>query len=248
VDEPMFADGATSALSITFDDARPSQLDVALPILSAHGVRATFYVLPDSVRARRDEWVGVAMAGHEIGNHTATHPCPANHRSAYQPAARRDDLEDYTPKRIALDIRRADREIRSLLGVRPTTFAYPCGHSSVGRGRRKASFVPLIAKRFVAGRGYLSETANDPVRCDLAELDAYKVDDLARAELVELVDGESDRARWTVIVAHDVGEGGEFCLAPDALTSLCQHVTRSKRTWVAPVAEVASQIRRHRAP
>ena len=35
--------GRACALSLTFDDARASQLAVGLPILRAHGVRASFF-------------------------------------------------------------------------------------------------------------------------------------------------------------------------------------------------------------
>ena len=48
----LFPGGASVALSLSFDDARDSQLDVALPVLEEHGVSATFYVLPEPVRRR----------------------------------------------------------------------------------------------------------------------------------------------------------------------------------------------------
>lgn len=169
--QSVFPRGAHAALSLSFDDARPSQLALGLPILDAHQVRATFYVVPKSVRSQQDEWRGAAAAGHEIGNHTATHPCSVNHVSS-----RSDGLEDYTITRIKANIDRASREIEMLLGIRPQTFAYPCGQTFVGRGRHKASFVPVVARRFVAGRGYRSETANDPSGCDLALLDAHHAD------------------------------------------------------------------------
>ena len=70
--------GAGVALSLTFDDARDSQLDVAVPILDAHGIRATFFVLPGPASHRQSDWQTVLRNGHQIGNHTVTHPCSAN--------------------------------------------------------------------------------------------------------------------------------------------------------------------------
>lgn len=65
------------AVSLTFDDARDSQLEVLVPMLDTYGLRATFYVLPEPVSRRQPDWQAVVQAGHEIGNHTVTHPCSA---------------------------------------------------------------------------------------------------------------------------------------------------------------------------
>ena len=53
--------------------------------------------------------------------------------------------------------------------MKPRTFAYPCGQRFVGRGFEVRSYVPPVAERSLAGRGYLDESANDPAVCDLAE-------------------------------------------------------------------------------
>ena len=46
----FWPEGKKTALSLTFDDARLSQVDQGLPLLDAYGVKATFYVL-DSANA-----------------------------------------------------------------------------------------------------------------------------------------------------------------------------------------------------
>ena len=38
----FWLEGKTAALSLTFDDARLSQVDQGLPLLDAYGVKATF--------------------------------------------------------------------------------------------------------------------------------------------------------------------------------------------------------------
>lgn len=71
-----FFGGADAAISLQFDDSMMSQLDNALPLLNARGIRATFFVNTDSYqyKARRLQWeVDVLKAGHELGNHTAHH-------------------------------------------------------------------------------------------------------------------------------------------------------------------------------
>lgn len=122
------------AVSLTFDDSRDTQLDVAVPILDAFGVQATFFVLPDPVSRRRSDWQAVVRKGHEVGNHTVSHPCSANFGFS-----RRNALEDYSLPRIEAEIDEASGRIERLLGVRAETFAYPCGQSSVGRGEGRTS-------------------------------------------------------------------------------------------------------------
>ncbi|HEX5322287.1 MAG TPA: polysaccharide deacetylase family protein, partial [Capsulimonadaceae bacterium] len=55
-----------------------SQIEQGLPILDSHGFRATFYVNPHSARSRSEDWRRALATGHEIGNHTVTHPCSVN--------------------------------------------------------------------------------------------------------------------------------------------------------------------------
>jgi peptidoglycan-N-acetylglucosamine deacetylase len=232
-----FPGRAKGAVSVTFDDARASQLDRGVPVLDRHGVRATFYVLPLAVAKRPDDWKRAVATGHEIGNHTMTHPCSANHSSS-----RANPLEALTVEQLDHDIAAADDEIDALLGVRPRTFAYPCGQTAVGRGEHKASYVPIVARRFVAGRGYRSETANDPAVCDLALVDAFHADGMDAVALLELVDRAVEQERWTVLVCHEVGASGPLGIAEDALDALCRGIAGNPRVWVAPVAEVAERI------
>src|SRR5579862_2020896 len=165
----FWPDGKTAALSLTFDDARISQVETGLPILDEYGVRGTFYVLPDAVRRRMDQWKGALATGHEVGNHTLSHPCSGNF-----PWSRYNALESYTLDRIEQELIAADNEIEDLLGITPTSFAYPCGHRFVGRGQELQSYVPLVARRFTAGRSWRDEVPNDPATCDLAQLNGVE--------------------------------------------------------------------------
>ena len=233
----VFPQPATVAVSLSFDDARSSQLD-AVQILQEHGIRASFYVLPSGVAAAPDRWRAVALSGHEIGNHTRTHPCSANFEFSGANA-----LEDKTMHDIAADIDAASQDLEDLLGVQPKTFAYPCGQSFIGRGGRRQSYVPLVAARFVAGRGYASETGNLPHRCDLAHLQAYVIDGLDAGALQFLVDAGMARGEWVIMVGHDVGQHGRQTVPTRELDRFCRRMIRDDRIWIAPVLQVAQQIR-----
>ncbi len=193
-------EGKRAAVSLTFDDARPSQIDTGLPLLEKLGVRATFFVLPDNVEKRVEGWKRAAAQGHEIGNHSMTHPCTGNYAFS-----RANALEDYDLERMAKDIDAAQAAIRKLLGISPVSFAYPCGQSFVGRGRQTRSYVPLVAERFLLGRGYMGEAANDVAAFDLSQAMGTPFDDMAPEEVLKLVKAAAAEGRWIVLVGHDIG-------------------------------------------
>src|ERR1019366_1180448 len=87
------------AVSLTFDDARLSQIDRGLAVLTPSGVKATFYVSPESVKKRVEGWKRAVADGHEIGNHTMTHPCSGNLAWSSKNA-----LENYTLEQISQQI------------------------------------------------------------------------------------------------------------------------------------------------
>ncbi|MGC9327044.1 MAG: polysaccharide deacetylase family protein, partial [Candidatus Hinthialibacter sp.] len=127
-DKPFpWPEGKRCAVSLTFDDARLSQIDAGIPLLNQYNVKATFYVSPHSLLRRVEGWKAAAAAGHEIGNHTMSHPCTGNY------AFSRDNaLEDYDLDRIAKEMDDANRLIFKHLQVEPESFAYPCGQKFVG--------------------------------------------------------------------------------------------------------------------
>jgi peptidoglycan-N-acetylglucosamine deacetylase len=93
--------GKRAAISLSFGDARLSQIDRGIAILDKHGVKATFYVSPDGLRKRLSGWRAAVEAGHEIGNHTVHHPCTGNFSWS-----RGHALEDYDLPRMDCGWRR----------------------------------------------------------------------------------------------------------------------------------------------
>jgi peptidoglycan/xylan/chitin deacetylase (PgdA/CDA1 family) len=79
-----------AALSLSFDDARMSQVDSGTSLLDQFGIKATFFVVPSDVEERIDGWRQAVTNGHEIGNHTLTHPCTGNFSWS-----RKNALENY---------------------------------------------------------------------------------------------------------------------------------------------------------
>lgn len=86
-------EGKQMAISLSFDDARESQVLIGTDLLNQFEVKATFYVVPSSVKKQLDGWKNAVKSGHEIGNHTLTHPCTGNFSWS-----RKNALEDYSKR------------------------------------------------------------------------------------------------------------------------------------------------------
>jgi len=237
---------AGGAVSLTFDDGARSQRERAVPLLEAAGLRGTFYLNPrgdegageGSWAARLEVWRAVAAAGHELGNHTVSHPCARNFGFAEE----RRTLEGMTLEELEADIDLAEARLRHVAGPGPRSFAYPCYQDSVGEGPAKRSYVPVIATRFAAGRTR-GERPNHPARCDLHHLWSFPAERMTGAELVGLCEQAAGEGAWTILTFHGVSEGG-LPVAESDLAQLCAHLGRhAGRIWTAPVAEIASAVR-----
>lgn len=237
-------EGKRAAVSFSFDDARLSQVDVGLPLLDRYGAKATFYVSPRSMVKRLEGWKKAAAAGHEIGNHSATHPCSGNYAFSAKNA-----LEDYTLTRMEENVDEANREIERQLGVKPVTFAYPCGQKFVGRGLQTQSYVPLVAKRFLAGRGFNDESANDPVRVDLAQILGIDSDGMSFEQMKRLADSAAAQGRWLVFAGHEIGPPGNQTTLAAELERFLQHAKDpASGIWLDTVKAVAAYIQARRNP
>ena len=234
--------GKRAAISLTFDDARFSQIDNGLPILDEYGTKATFYVSINNLEKRVDAWKKAAANGHEIGNHTMTHPCSGNF-----PFARERALENYTLEEMRNELEQSNNIIERLLGVRPVSFAYPCGQKYVGRGRELKSYIPLVAEEFLAGRGWMDEWANDPAFCDMAQLMGVELDGKDFEQVKQLFDRTLVNGGWLVFCGHDIGEGGRQTTLSSTLKALCEYAQDpANGLWLDTVEEVASYILKQR--
>ncbi len=236
-------DGKRAAISLSFDDARPSQVDAGVPLFDRHRVKATFYVSPGRVQERLDAWKKAAANGHEIGNHSMNHPCTANFSWS-----RAHALEDYSLEQIRAELTGANAAIQRDLGIVPSTFAYPCGQKFVGRGRDLQSYVPVAAELFIASRGWMDENSNDPVLCDMAQLLGVPSDNRDFANIKPLIDGAAQSGRWLILAGHEIGQSDEPQTTQlQMLDDLCRYATDpANGLWIDTVQSVAGYILKQR--
>jgi peptidoglycan/xylan/chitin deacetylase (PgdA/CDA1 family) len=107
------------AIALTFDDGPSEGTPALLEILSRYGVRATFFQCGANVERLPATARAVALAGHEIGNHSYAHPLFCFRSAGF----------------IEQDMARAQRAIAERTGVTPAWFRAPFGARWFGMAR-----------------------------------------------------------------------------------------------------------------
>lgn len=234
---------AEAAVSLTYDDGRVSQLDFAVPDLELFRFRGTFYLTHDNpfVESRADSWRAVHSRGHEIGNHSYSHPSP-------------EELTGYDAGDILAEVGYGALWLKRLIGPDPErSYAYPGGATAIGtHNEDRDSYVKAISRYHSVARA-AGGLPNDPlnVRPPVAILNASLFDTPNGFELAQLkhyCEVARRHGHWAVIMFHDV-------IPPEYPTGggqINQNVHRQflgylrvEPFWVAPVKEVANYIFRH---
>ena len=105
-------DRGTPRVALTFDDGPdPVHTRRVLEILDRYGVRATFFCVGHHVAALPDEVRRIAAAGHELGNHSWSHPY----------------LPDLTADQLREQLDRTAEVVARVAGEAPTRFRPPYG-------------------------------------------------------------------------------------------------------------------------
>jgi peptidoglycan/xylan/chitin deacetylase (PgdA/CDA1 family) len=191
------------AVTLTYDDALPTQLNVAAPLLKQHNLVATFFVT--DVRANPAPWAALLADGHELASHTLIHPCPKVNTWVAPGKAN----EDYDLARMGTELDQSVELLKTMGQKPPFTFAYPCGVTWVGDSQE--SYIPLIEERFSAARG----VASAPVQ---AGVNLYEVPATfsmgTGPELIAIAEQAKTQKTWVVYGFH--GIGGDSNITPAA--------------------------------
>lgn len=240
--EFKWPEGKKMGLSLTFDDARLSQIDKGIPVLDKYNVKATFYVSPDNMEQRIAGWKKVVKNGHDIGNHSIIHPCSGNFTWA-----RKKAIEDYTLKSMNAELDSASKIIENTLGVIPSSYAYPCGQTFVGKGKETHSLIPLISAMFESGRNWLAEAPNDPVYCDMAQLTGMELDGKTFEQVKVLIDNAKESGSWLVLAGHEIDERGSQTSILNTIEAICKYANDpANEIWIDDVHAIAEYVREKR--
>jgi peptidoglycan/xylan/chitin deacetylase (PgdA/CDA1 family) len=101
-----------SYIAMTFDDGPSATLTPKLlDILAAHHIKATFFVIGENVAEHPEIVARAAREGHEIGNHSWSHP----------------NFAKMSDASVRSQLQRTDDAIKSATGARPTLLRPPYG-------------------------------------------------------------------------------------------------------------------------
>ncbi len=176
----LFRTGSSQdgAVALTFDDGpSPEWTPAILDILKAAGVKATFFLVGNEVERHPEIVRRIVAEGHEIGNHSFTHP----------------NLAEATPTLIKLELNATQRLIESLTGHSTTLFRPPYNADS-----RPSKIEELAPIGIAQSLGYMTILENvdpkdweKPTKNQLIE--RVKTE-LPNGNIILLHDGGGDRS------------------------------------------------------
>jgi len=160
-----------SQMALTFDDGPndPHTLHL-LDVLAKHNAKATFFLIGKYVRQRPDIVRAIAAAGHEIGNHTDSHP----------------NLILVSAARLRQELSDCSKVLEDALGTKITLFRPPFGgrRPNVLRTARGMGLIPVMWS--VTGYDWSAKSAAEIVGKVNRQIDSSPK---AQGEIVLLHDG-----------------------------------------------------------
>lgn len=193
--------GKSCAVVLTYDDALNIDLDNVTPCLDSAGLKGTFYLVGDSpvVSSRLNEWRSAALNGHELGNHSLTHPCDGSLPGRSWVTAEHD-LSRYSTERMVNEIRVTNTLLHAIDGKTERTFAFTCGDIKTGTG----FFYDSLKTEFVGARGVQSgfQTIKE---IDLSNIRSFGIDGQTDSEMIDLVKKAMETKTLLVFLFHGVG-------------------------------------------
>jgi len=234
--------GKTAAIALTYDDALDSQLRYAVPQLAGAQMKATFFLDEILGPAGIRRWREVQRAGHQLGNHSLHHPCPA----AMLAGRPQYHTEDYDAARMLDEIAVMNDVLFGIDGLESRSYSVPCSQMKLGDGEytealRRSGLVKYVR---TGGDAYRS------VITDFKALDMFQVpswgpvDGPDGGQLIAYV--ERVRAAHGLGVFQFHGVGGDYlAVSAQAHHELIDYLAAHREVWVAPFADILDYVSSH---
>ena len=245
-DTPAFPwpDGQRAAVSLSYDDTLPSQLDVAIPALDRHGLKGSFYLTlaAGPLRQRLAEWRAAARNGHELGNHSLFHQCSARGpgRQWVQPA---QDLDTTSVAQMRAQLEVANSMLHAIDGSTEFTFTAPCGD----RNARDGDYIGQVADLFLGIKLVGGSVVPDMWTLDPAAVPVTVPVDTSGAELIALVEEAGRRGTMVNFTFHGIG-GDHLAVGAQAHEELLAFLAANReRYWTATFRDQMRWVRQQQA-
>ncbi|MBV8976633.1 MAG: glycosyltransferase [Alphaproteobacteria bacterium] len=207
-------------VALTFDDGPdPEWTPEILDILKAKGVKAAFFVIGENAEAYPDLIERIYAEGHELGNHTFTHP----------------NLADTPGEAVTLELNATQRLIQALTGHSMRLFRPP--YLGDAEPASTDEITPVeIAQRM----GYV--TVGEHVDTEDWQLPAPET--MIRTSFAELTNPNPE-FRGNIILLHDAG--GDRSRTVQVLAPLIERLQASHYK-IVPLSELAGLTREQVMP
>lgn len=235
--------GKTAAVSLAYDDALPSQLDVALPQLNKAGLKASFYLplAAPTLSSRLADWRAAAAAGHELGNHSLFHQCSRAKPGRSWVSPQRD-LDTIPASKLVDEIRLGNAFLQAIDGKTVRTYTAPCT-DQLAQGE---PYLPLIQQDFVAIKALTGGVVSDMQQLDPYQVPVLTPHDVSGAELIALVQQAGASGGMVNFTFHGVG-GDHLSISAQAHQQLVDYLAANPQYWTAPFVELMQHVKQQQA-
>ena len=231
--------GAKAAVVLTYDDAAPSQLDHAVPVLDKAGLKGSFFL--SNVRIEDVErWRKVGASGHELANHTLFHPC----LSGTFDMPRQQQLEQHTPQSVLREIAQQNVLLKALDGHDHHGFAVPCGQTLAGG----VDYLPVLKSAGLVTYSRTAEESEADLSRKAADFDAFNLPGRGFAtpdgadKMIAFAQQAVNGGGMAVYVFHGVG-GDHLSVTAEDHARLVEWLAAHRSTvWVATMQQAVDWI------
>ncbi len=219
--------GHKAAASFTFDDASESHITNLFPLAEKLGVKVTCFLTGDSWYFRHNyhKFLQMAQAGHEMGNHTETHP-------------KLTQLSDADRRREILDYKKFLKE--QLPGLPFNVFGTPyCDNNE--------EVQKIIGQEHYISRdcrGYGRITWNKEPNWLSMDSKAWQRSLNTVEEFQQIARDTNEAGEWIIYMNHgvDLDQNNDYSINPDDLEKIIQQA-KNLDMWIAPLGIVGAYHR-----
>jgi len=222
--------GFEGAVTYTFDDGQPSNLE-HYDALAATEMNMTFFITSNvGFDGFEEGWREVATDGHELGNHSVSHPNADMSDSSFG-----DPVEN-----PAAEIRECSQYITETLGQDDVwTMAAPYGDPGWSEPAAQSD---LFLSRGVGGGAVAPDGDADPYN-----VPCYMASEGDTAEtFTGLIDDAREAGTWQILLFHTISPTDDVWYAPvdiEAITDSVEHAKNVGDVWIDTFATVGAYWR-----
>jgi peptidoglycan/xylan/chitin deacetylase (PgdA/CDA1 family) len=235
--------GARAAVSLAYDDALDSQLDVAIPALDRAGLKGSFYLQLSNpaVDKRMAEWRAAARNGHELGNHSLFHQC-SRRAPGHDWVQPQRDLDTTTVAQMQDQVTVANTMLYAIDGKRERTYTVPCG-DTLAAG---ADYLKAIAPSFVAIKVGGEAVTPSMAMLNPSAVGVYAPEGLSGKQLIALVEQAAAKGTMVNFTFHGVG-GDYLTTSAAAHEELLQYLAANRqRYWTDTFLNIMTYVKTQR--